>query len=341
MKKVLMWVLTGFMLIIALAYFPSVCSILLFCFVLVSIPIDVIQEVWRTVKIKGVIKGVLLIVLFFAAVGTSPTNKPDQKRVDEPRKNEKSTSILSDNNKKQEYNNSPTSTAKIDKEPAEQQEVESSIIEEANDLLTSQAEELNGRGWSDSGREEPQYEGITGYVVIDYIDYNLQKTDECFETPWKVPVYEKDKQFYVECGTVDHKTEVIVKSQELKHEGHGAYSGYLFVEKTGTKETIYIDVGNFITKSYWDYEVGVAASIGYYIAEFNQTSDYYPVDSSNKKVDIEDGIKVLVTGRTGLYGRNGPSSSIHPIEAKVFKDWKYGYGGVSVFFNESDLKISY
>lgn len=201
---------------------------------------------------------------------------------------------------------------------------------------------LKGRGWSDSGRSEPHYEGIRGYVAIDYADTKIKKTDKFSNTPWEVPIYEKDKQFYIECGYVDHKTEVIVKSQELEHEGYGAYSGYLTVERADTGEELCIDVGNFITNPYWMLEDKVeAAADGYYIAEFNQISDYYPVNKSGEKVDLEDGFVVLVTGKTGLYGRNGPDNSTNQIEAEVFKEWKYGYGGVSVFFNEKDLTIVY
>lgn len=202
--------------------------------------------------------------------------------------------------------------------------------------------DLKGRGWSDSGRSEPQYENILGYVVIDYIDTKLTKTDDCFNTLWAVPIYEKDKQFYVECGTIDHKTPVAVKSQELKHEGYGAYSGYLIVERLDNGEELCIDVGNFITNPYWESSDLISAvSTGYYIAEFNQKSDYFPVSKSNEKVLLDDGTKVLAVRKTGTYGRNGPDDSTNQIEAEVFKEWKYGYGGVSVFFNKEDLSIVY
>ena len=76
-------------------------------------------------------------------------------------------------------------------------------------------ETLNGRGHSDSGREEPRYENIIGYVVIPYNEYSLTQSDTFTETPWSVPVYGKEGDSYVENGAVEHKTEVIVIFMEL------------------------------------------------------------------------------------------------------------------------------
>lgn len=223
--------------------------------------------------------------------------------------------------------------------PGKSEPIDISGVESSN---VSSKNNLKGRGWSDSGRSEPQYESVVGYVVIDYMDVNLAKTDDCFQTPWTVHIYEKDKQFYNESGFVAHKTPVVVKTQELNHEGYGAYSGHLIVERIDGGEELCIDVGNFITNPYWESSDLIdAASIGYYIAEFKQVSDYFPVSKSNEKVDLEDGTKVLVTGKTGLYGRGGPDNKTNQIQAKVFKEWKYGYGGVSVFFNADDLTILY
>jgi len=201
-------------------------------------------------------------------------------------------------------------------------------------------ESLAGHGHSDAGRSEPQYVGVVGYAVNwgeSYYD-----DEEYLSGNWTVPIYEKDKQFYNEVGTIAHKTEVLVVSQELEHEGYSAYSGYLTVEDIAAKEQYIIDVMNFITKPYWTYDDLLnAVSVGHFIAEFNQVSDYYPVNKSNEKVELEDGTIVHVIGKTGTYGRNGPDDETNQIEAIVFKEWKYGYGGVSVFFNVDDLKLIY
>lgn len=201
-------------------------------------------------------------------------------------------------------------------------------------------ESLEGHGRSDSGRSEPQYVGIIGYAV-NYGKSYYDK-EEYLNANWTVPVYEKDKQFYNEVGTIAHKTEILVLSQELEHEGYGAYSGYLTVEDMATGEQYLIDVMNLGTKPYWTYDdLLKAVSAGHFIAEYNQVSDYYPVNKSNEKVELEDGTIVHVIGKTGTYGKNGPDDETNQIEAIVFKEWKYGYGGVSVYFNIDDLTLTY
>lgn len=197
--------------------------------------------------------------------------------------------------------------------------------------------DLIGRGISDSGRSEPQYVGVSGYIVVGTKqEDDLKSTDTFAETPWTIPSHLKNSNALL------HKTEVVVKSQKLKHEGWGRYSGQLTVEITNTKEQTIIDVSNFITKPYWTYDDLIEASkIGYFIAEYHQKSSYYPVDRDNKKVSLEDGTKVLVTGSTGTYSGNAPNKTLNSIEAIVYKEWKYEYGGVDVYFNPKDLTLIY
>mgnify|MGYP001082432393 FL=1 len=203
--------------------------------------------------------------------------------------------------------------------------------------------DLNGRGYSDSGREEPSYKNVFGYIAVGYDEeFSLSHSDSYTNTPWIIPTYEKDKQFYIENGTIAHKTEIVVLEQELEHEGYGAYSGYLLVKKVDSAEQFYINVNNFITKPYWTYnDIQSAAKIGYIVAEYKQTSDYYPVNQGNNKVDLDSGTRALITGTTGTYGSRGPNKNTNSIETIIFKEWEYGYGGVSVFFNSQDLSIVY
>ena len=152
----------------------------------------------------------------------------------------------------------------------------------------------------------------------------------------------KDKQFFEQAGTINHKAEVLVLSQDLKHEGYGRYSGYLYVRELETEKEFYLNVNNFITKPYWEYtDLMEAVKIGNFLAEYHPVSDYYPVTRDNQKVELEDGFKVLVRGLTGTYGKGGPDRDTTQLECVVFKEWKYGYGDVIVFFNKADLKLIY
>ena len=224
-------------------------------------------------------------------------------------------------------------------EASEREEVEAATAENAEGRRD---ETLNGRGRADSGRSEPQYVGVIGYAAVaSDQEYKLNKSDDfANEDLWMIPTYRKDKQFWEETGTmIPHKTEVVVKEQELEHSGFGAYHGYLLVEETVSGEQYYIDAINYVTKPYWTYDVKEAAKTGYFVAEFRQTSDFYPVDNGGEKTELDDGVIVLVTGRSGTTSKYKADDV--PIETTVWKQWRYGYGGVTIHFNEDDLTMVY
>ena len=191
--------------------------------------------------------------------------------------------------------------------------------------------EMSGRGKSDSGRSEPNYVGITGYAVVSQSqEHSLENTDEFTKTPWMVS------------NAIEHKTEVTIKSQDLKHQGWGTYHGTLTAKRTDNGEKVVINVANFITKPYWTYsDLTEAAKIGHYIAKYHQVSNYYPVGRNNDKVELEDGMNVLVVGVNHLSSRSNPDNKIYTIEAIVFKEWQYGYSGVDIYFNLEDLTLVY
>ena len=194
---------------------------------------------------------------------------------------------------------------------------------------------LIGHGSSDDGREEPNYIGIKGYAVVyGEEEYNISENDKFDTIAWEIPIYEKDKQFYEKIGTIPHKTEIGVVDQELEHEGYGNYDGYLKVEIIESGEIVYIDVSNFATEAYWNLNIENAAKSGICVAEYNQVSDYWPVTGDNKKVELDENTHVLIEGYDS-YKKDTP------IQAIVFKNWTYGYGGVDVYFNKDDLKIIY
>lgn len=73
--RILLWVLTVFMVLVAFAYFPSVASILAILFAVICAPVEKLQDFFRAKNLKGVVKGVLLTVLFFASIMATPTAK--------------------------------------------------------------------------------------------------------------------------------------------------------------------------------------------------------------------------------------------------------------------------
>lgn len=201
----------------------------------------------------------------------------------------------------------------------------------------------NGRGKADTRGKEPDYIGVIGYAAV-YENQRLDKSADFTKTPWKIPVYQKDKQFWQENGTIDHKTMIVVLEQQLEKLSNSSYNtrykGYLHIIRLDTNESCYIDVTNFVTSEYWTTDLSSAIEQGYCIATFKQVSDFYPITHGGDKAELDDGMKVLLPA-AGTHYYSSPDKANNPIPGIVFKDWKYGFGGVFVFFNLADLSPCY
>ena len=78
------------------------------------------------------------------------------------------------------------------------------------------------------------YVGIQGFIAISYDEQrDMVNNDSYLNTPWQVPTYERDKQFWVETGiTLDHKTPIVVRKQFIdQQKRYDFYEGYLLVER--------------------------------------------------------------------------------------------------------------
>lgn len=206
---------------------------------------------------------------------------------------------------------------------------------EETTAITIAPKDMYGRGKADIGRDEPNYVGISGYVSIWADEERTIKGSSDFvNTPWYVPVYEKNPNGYSEIGTVEHKTKVNVISQKLSHTGWGSFDGYLEVSDNDDN-IFYINVHNFITYPYWSaYDLENAAIRGTYIAEYHNNSGNSPMSGSNA-VEIADGEKVLVVGLTSA------SDKTNDIDAIVYGEWRNGYGAARISFDKNDLLIIY
>lgn len=201
--------------------------------------------------------------------------------------------------------------------------------------------DLQGRGHSDSGRNEPQYVGVIGYAAVGYGDLNYYGDVPC-DIPWRIKTYERDKQFWIETDEgLEHKTEVVVKNQMLKHEGYDNYSGYLEVTRRSDGRDFYINVKNFITNPYWSTcnDVLSAVKVGECLAVYHQKSDFYPVNIDNKKLELPDGTLVIVVNTTGTYGRGRPDNKTHQVSCCFWSEDTEDYRGA--FFNKDDLELQY
>lgn len=215
--------------------------------------------------------------------------------------------------------------------------------QQSGNVLNVRRSWADDRGMVGTSKYEPDYIGALGFAAV-YDNQNMEKNANFGTTPWKVPVYQKDKQFWQETGSIDHKTEVVVIGQELelpkRSYSTSRCSGYLQVIRMDTGEACWLNVENFVTSAYWEKSLTGAMEKGYCIASFKQVSDYYPVTKGKEKTELEDGTLVLLPMKSKNYA-SSPDKTNNPIVGIVFKEWKYGFGGVNVFFNEADLTLVY
>ena len=197
----------------------------------------------------------------------------------------------------------------------------------------------------DEPRTISNYVGRTGYAIISpSLETELyQRQDFDDISLWVIPTYVPDKQFYEKTDiTIQHKTPVIVKEQDVKHTGYGVYSGYLLVENTDDGSQFWIETINFEEKPYWTYtgkDLREAAMLGTYLAEFNQVSDYYPVyPNDGAKMTVPDGSLVLITNPSGTI------KNLHDIDESEWvmgMVWLTKYGPTAVCLNVNDLTVIY
>ena len=245
--------------------------------------------------------------------------------------------------------------AAVDKYFADASDEEIAAVRAADSKIFQSSAKKNGkvievrriweydRGMVGKSSYEPDYVSALGYVAV-YTEENLEKNSAFSTTPWKVPVYRKDKQFWEKTGTIDHKTEVVVIGQELemptRKYSSARCTGYLHVIRMDTGKDCWLNVDNFVLKPYWEDSLSYAQEKGYCMATFKQVSDYYPVTKGNTKAELEDGTKVLLPVKSQITATS-PDKVNNPVSGIVFMEWQKGFGGVTVWFNAKDLELSY
>jgi hypothetical protein len=192
---------------------------------------------------------------------------------------------------------------------------------------------LLGRGNCDTATgEEPQYVGLTGFVVVNYMDHLTNYDTKFPQPPWQVNTVKQvgPNQFQDTNITVPHKTKVKVLKQMLWDEGMDIYSGALLVEDVNTKRQFLINVENFMTYPYWEDKIQKASQEGKLIAVYNGKGSTPVADG--KYVELKPGTEVVV---------DDFDTYTNKVKAQVYKVWELGYGGVDAEFDPSSLDIKY
>lgn len=97
--NIAMWVISVFMAVASISYFPSVASVLMLLFVAISVPIGPIKEFWLSHGINGGKKAAILVLLFLVSSAITPSTKPDNALSDDSTKNVEDLSESSESEK--------------------------------------------------------------------------------------------------------------------------------------------------------------------------------------------------------------------------------------------------
>lgn len=184
------------------------------------------------------------------------------------------------------------------------------------------------------GRNAPKYVSMKGYISVGRF-WTPKDSKALPPTPWRVPsIVQVGPQLWEDGKrTFENKTPVVVLSQHLKHTGHGFYKGYLVVEIIETAEVVRIRAKNFTPAKYWECSSEKAIKYSPFIAKVDK--DILPVNRQDRWENMGKENRVLcVDYRVS-------NSIISGIECYMYKQYRYGYGGVRHIFPPSSLKIIY
>ena len=208
-------------------------------------------------------------------------------------------------------------------------------------LVPRAAEEMAGRGIPDTAGTEPDYRGAVGYMSLQ-ADWEVSRFNTFTDTPWILPVYERDGDSWKVAGRIQHKTPVLVADQVLREAKGHKFIGYLQVVRLDSQELAWIDVRQFVTVPYWTLELPEAVRYGFCIAVYNEQSRHQALDRKGHRGPLPDGTRVLMCDRrTSRYLT--PDREKNPLLGITFRnrDKKESYFRTFLFFDPADLTPVY
>ena len=209
-------------------------------------------------------------------------------------------------------------------------------------LVPRAAEEMAGRGIPDTAGTEPDYRGAVGYMSLQ-ADWEVSRFNTFTDTPWILPVYERDGDSWKVAGRIQHKTPVLVTDQVIREGLYHKYMGCLKVIRLDTQEEAWIDVIHFATVPYWRLPLEQAMKYGYCVAVYRNASRYEPMDLKGHRGALPDGTRVLMCFSNPPKYFNKYDKERNPLLGIVFRSKVEGesFYRTFLFFNPDDLTLIY
>lgn len=200
-RKIFPWVVSIILFVFSLSFFPSWAGGIFLIAGLISLPIEKVREFLASRGLKGAVKWVLIVVMFFAGCVIAPTTPEDDTAEEnpsieiqqEPQEEEKEEP---EEEPQEEHQEEPTP-----EEPPEEEPTPDTVTEPKPDILQEEpiASEPSDQPEQITSSEEEAGEKLV-WVSEDGNRYHDKSTCSNMENPWQVTVSEAEAMGRTPCG---------------------------------------------------------------------------------------------------------------------------------------------
>ena len=200
-RKIFPWVVSIILFVFSLSFFPSWAGGIFLIAGLISLPIEKVREFLASRGLKGAVKWVLIVVMFFAGCVIAPTTPEDDTAEEnpsieiqqEPNEEEKEDP---EEEPQEEHQEEPTP-----EEPPEEEPTPDTVTEPKPDIQQEEpiASEPSDQPEQITSSEEEAGEKLV-WVSEDGNRYHDKSTCSNMENPWQVTVSEAEAMGRTPCG---------------------------------------------------------------------------------------------------------------------------------------------
>lgn len=200
-RKIFPWVVSIILFVFSLSFFPSWAGGIFLIAGLISLPIEKVREFLASRGLKGAVKWVLIVVMFFAGCVIAPTTPEDDTAEEnpsieiqqEPQEEEKEEP---EEEAQEEHQEEPTP-----EEPPEEEPTPDTVTEPKPDIQQEEpiASEPSDQPEQITSSEEEAGEKLV-WVSEDGNRYHDKSTCSNMENPWQVTVSEAEAMGRTPCG---------------------------------------------------------------------------------------------------------------------------------------------
>ena len=200
-RKIFPWVVSIILFVFSLSFFPSWAGVIFLIAGLISLPIEKVREFLASRGLKGVVKWVLIVVMFFAGCVIAPTTPEDDTAEENPsieiqQEPQEEAKEEPEEEPQEEHQEEPTP-----EEPPEEEPTPDTVTEPKPDIQQEEpiASEPSDQPEQITSSEEEAGEKLV-WVSEDGNRYHDKSTCSNMENPWQVTVSEAEAMGRTPCG---------------------------------------------------------------------------------------------------------------------------------------------